>query len=30
MHTLPSLEEFKIQSKEFDVIAVRAEFTAEA
>ena len=30
MHTLPSLEEFKIQSKEFDVIAVRAEFTADA
>lgn len=30
MDALPSLEEFKIQSKEKDLIAVRAEFTADA
>jgi anthranilate synthase component 1 len=30
MHTLPSLKDFITQSKEFDVIAVRAEFTADA
>ena len=30
MHTQPSLEEFIDRSKEFDIIAVRAEFTADA
>ena len=30
MDALPSLEEFKLQSKEHDLIAVRAEFTADA
>ncbi len=30
METLPSLEEFKEQSKKFDIIAVRAEFTADS
>ena len=30
MDALPSLEEFKVQSKEHDLIAVRAEFTADA
>ena len=30
MHTSPSLEEYKIHAKDFDVIAVRAEFTADA
>ena len=30
MQALPSLDEFKNQSKDFDLIAVRAEFTADA
>ena len=30
MQALPSLDEFKNKSKDFDLIAVRAEFTADA
>lgn len=30
MHTSPSLEQYKIHANDYDVIAVRAEFTADA
>ena len=30
MQTLPSLEDFKVFSQKYDVIAVKAEFTADA